>query len=92
MLNTGATNLKAAMRGSHASPVINASWEASAVHATGSVDMSRDAWKATAQAPSFAVSGTLHTQFVDFELTKTAYTQVLAVQSLIESVFCEARS
>lgn len=76
MLDPGATNVKATMRGSHAAPKMNINWQAPSMNASGSAELSRKHWKATARAPTFDISGTLHTEFPDFELTKSAYSQV----------------
>lgn len=76
VLDPGSTNVKATMRGSHASPVINIQWEAPSMNASGTAELCRSYWKATALAPTFDVAGTLHTKFPDFQLTKTAYNQV----------------
>lgn len=76
IVDCGNVNLRATMRGSHASPNIQVLWEAPSVHAEGSAHLSRSAWKATANAPTFDLAGTLYTQFPDFQLSKTIYTQV----------------
>lgn len=76
VLDPGSTNLKATMRGAHASPVISIQWEAPTMNASGTAELGRSFWKAAALAPTFDVAGTLHTKFPDFQLTKTAYDQV----------------
>lgn len=75
ILDCGATHFKMMMKGSHASPITNIQFEAPSTLVTGDVTLSRSEWKATATAPAFDLSGTLYTQFPEFERTKQIYTQ-----------------
>jgi len=75
VLDLGAANGKLKMRGSHSSPITHISWQAPDVQAEGGAFLSRTEWLLSAEAPSFDISGTLHTQFLPFEDSKTIYSQ-----------------
>eukprot|EP00210_Caulerpa_lentillifera_P007372 g7046.t1 len=76
VLDLGAANGKLKLRGSHASPITDITWQAPEVQAEGDASLSRAQWVLSATAPSFDVSGTLHTQFLPFEESKHIYSQI----------------
>jgi len=75
VIDPGATNFRLTMKGSHSAPVTRVKFEAPEVQITGEASLSRSEWKATAKAPDFKISGTMHTQFPDFDSTKNVFTQ-----------------